>query len=156
MSEYKQKHSNLVTLAEYEAAKVWRADATELSTPQTDDYDEQNQRLGKFTMRLLQSNKQAAQDQLVTVVATDNISPDSALGALAITVRATLPADQKAKLATYHVSNDGIILNNNSNTPNFEKGYFVGGEGIGEDELQDFAMQLLVPVQLPELKAVQQ
>lgn len=53
-----------------------------------------------------------------------------------------------------HMSTDGIILNSNANTPNFEKGYFVGGAGLGEDEFLHVGEEALVPRQEPAVELI--
>ncbi len=44
------------------------------------------------------------------------------------------------------VTKDGIILNPDEDSPNFEQGYFLSGVGDMEAELQEIEESLLIPV----------
>lgn len=152
MFEYKQEISDRVSLDEYETSKAWRADAEELTESLRDASDDLAR--GRFTMRLLEKDQQDARDQLVEIVGANRIENYDAYEPVTITVSPVLKNGTLGGLEHHTVAADGIILNNNSNTPNFEKGYFVGGDGVGEDELQDFELELRVPIEAKALKAM--
>lgn len=157
MSEHQQKHKERVSLEEYNDSKIWRSSASELAEPLHRTPDEEDQSRGQFTMRLLEKDESHAFDQRVEVVGADTLSPEGLAGPLAVTLRTILPGSEKrGRLETHSVAADGIIINNNADTPNLEGGYFVGGEGTGQEKLEeDFDMVLRVPNEEPALKAME-
>ncbi|MGI9027528.1 MAG: hypothetical protein ACR2FM_01635 [Candidatus Saccharimonadales bacterium] len=154
MSKYKQERTNHVSLEEYNGSKEWRATSEEIAEPLRRGTDDEDRARGRFTMRLLELDHSGAVDHLVELVAAEDAG--ELVGPLVVTVRTLLKDGEKGRLKTCHVAVDGIILSNNINTPaDFENGYFVGGEGVGEDELQDVTLQLRIPKEKPALKALE-
>ena len=153
MSEYKQQNSTYVSPEEYIESRPWRASAEDLVESLDNSVEEATAR-GRFTLRLLDDNRSDAHDQLVEVVAANPLGSEGSSGALLVMLSQVLRDENVGALQHVQVSADGIILNSNSNTPNFEKGYFVGGEGVGEDELLDVDLELLIPKEEPALKVM--
>ena len=152
MSEFIQDYTNAVTIGEYEASREIRATAEDLERGMDVDTPEEDRAVGRFTMRILERDNGGATDHLVEIVGADSMVGDNiGVAPLTVTVRPILRENDRGTLKTLSVAADGIILNSNSNTPNFESGYFLG-QGIGEDELMGIKRELRIPEELPLLE----
>jgi hypothetical protein len=153
MSESKQQRANHVSIEQYESGRAWRADADELSEP-LGDFSEGALERGQFIMRLLEIDGESATDQMVSIAAVYDLGAGEAVAGLEVTVRPVFDDGDTGPPDRYTVTNDGIILNRNPNTPNFENGYFVGGPGIGEMTLEECHAMVLAEKAEAEADAV--
>jgi hypothetical protein len=138
----------IVTKATYDDARAARANSRDLSdslssknlNQETEEFNERN-----FVIRLLFGDREQAEDRLVMVVATDDLGAEYGIEGprpLLVSVRPIYEDGSTGKQEPpYRVSEDGIVLNNNENTPNIESGYFVGVPGLGSDDFYAMAAE---------------
>jgi hypothetical protein len=141
-----EKH--IVTKATYDEAREVRANGRDLSdsllssnaSHEPEEFNERN-----FVMRLLFGDRLQAEDRLVMIVATDDLSAEYGIEGprpLFVSVRPILEDGSTGKQEPpYRLAEDGIILNENENTPNVELGYFVGVPGVNVDDFYAIAAE---------------
>lgn len=151
MSEYTQQdRSHTVSMSDYQAGKPWKASADELDASLKREADEEHWssgRVGQYTLRLLDQDGSGAFDRLVTLAAIDTLSDDLE-GAVLVSVRPRA-GEEFGRIESHTVTSDGTIMNG---TGGDERGYFVGGTGVGGDEQAAYALQRLEPPKEVELK----
>ena len=152
MSERAQQDKTAtITPEEYEAARPWRAFVGDLiDALDGDDVDENDAKhRGQFTLRLIDPDGSGAFDTFVTVIAADELEQEGSEGPVLVTVRPDPRAGEASgRLMSHMVSSEGFVTSGGE-----ERGYFVGGEGIGGDEIGNFAMVLRTPLEQQLLKA---
>jgi hypothetical protein len=131
----------IVTRATYDDARGARLSGSDLlesllTNKANRDVQELNGR--NFIIRLLFGDRELAEDRLVMLVGTDDLGGEYVMEGprpLLISVRPINEDGSTGKQEPpYRLTGDGIILNKNENTPNFELGYFVGVPGLGVDD----------------------